>query len=77
MVVGGIGYFLTVELTSTAVQITDYTDNIAAKITALRGSTPEWLQRIEDGIKDVGATGTKAGAQAKTIDCYRAPGVCS
>jgi len=53
MVIAGIGYFLTVELTSVAVQITDYTDNIAAKITALRGSTPEWLQRIEDGVKDV------------------------
>jgi predicted PurR-regulated permease PerM len=48
-----IGYFLTVELTSVAVQITDYTDNIATKITALQGSTPEWLQRIEDGVKDV------------------------
>jgi predicted PurR-regulated permease PerM/methanogenic corrinoid protein MtbC1 len=53
MVIAGIGYFLTVELTSVAVQITDYTDNIAAKITSLRGSTPEWLQRIEDGVKDV------------------------
>src|SRR5690348_6088611 len=53
MVIAGIGYFLTVELTSVAVQITDYTDNIAVKITALRGSTPEWLQRIEDGVKDV------------------------
>jgi len=53
MFIAGIGYFLTIELTSVAVQITDYTDNIAAKITALRGSTPEWLQRIEDGVKDV------------------------
>jgi predicted PurR-regulated permease PerM/methanogenic corrinoid protein MtbC1 len=53
MVIAGIGYFLTIELTSVAVQITDYTDNIAAKITTLRGSTPEWLQRIEDGVKDV------------------------
>jgi predicted PurR-regulated permease PerM/methanogenic corrinoid protein MtbC1 len=53
MIIAGIGYFLTTELTSVAVQITDYTDNIAAKITALRGSTPEWLQRIEDGVKDV------------------------
>ncbi|HUY28068.1 MAG TPA: AI-2E family transporter [Candidatus Binataceae bacterium] len=53
MVIVGIGYFLTVELTSVAVQVTDYTDNIAAKITALRGSTPQWLERIEDGVKDV------------------------
>ena len=48
-----IGYFLTLELTSVAVQVTDYTDNIASKITALKGSTPEWLQRTEDGVKDV------------------------
>jgi predicted PurR-regulated permease PerM/methylmalonyl-CoA mutase cobalamin-binding subunit len=52
-IIAGIGYFLTIELTSVAVQVTDYTDNIAAKITAFRGSTPEWLQRIEDGVKDV------------------------
>ena len=53
MVIVGTGYFLSVELTSVAVRVTDYTDNIAAKITALRGSTPEWLERIEDGVKDV------------------------
>jgi predicted PurR-regulated permease PerM/methanogenic corrinoid protein MtbC1 len=48
-----IGYFLTLELTSVAVQVTDYTDNIASKIAALKGSTPEWLQRTEEGVKDV------------------------
>jgi predicted PurR-regulated permease PerM/methanogenic corrinoid protein MtbC1 len=53
MIIAGIGYFLTVELTSVAVQISDYTENIAVKITALRGSTPEWLQRVEDAVKDV------------------------
>ena len=53
VVIAGIGYFLTIELTSVAVRITDYTDNIAAKITAVRGSTPEWLQRVEDSVKDV------------------------
>ena len=53
VVISGFGYFLTIGLTSVAVQITDYTDNIAAKITTLRGSTPDWLQRIEDGVKDV------------------------
>jgi len=52
-IVVGIGYFVTVELTSVAVQVTDYTDNIATKLTALKGSTPEWLQRVEDGVKDV------------------------
>jgi predicted PurR-regulated permease PerM len=53
MAIAVIGYFLTIELTSVAVRITNYTDNIATKITAVRGSTPEWLQRIEDGIDDV------------------------
>jgi len=42
MVIPGIGYFLTVELTSIAIQITGYTDNIPTKITALRRSLPEW-----------------------------------
>jgi predicted PurR-regulated permease PerM/methanogenic corrinoid protein MtbC1 len=52
-IVLGIGYFVTVELTSVAVQVTDYTDNIATKLTALKGSTPEWMVRVQDGIKDV------------------------
>src|SRR5271166_7147240 len=49
-IVVSMGYFLTVELTSVAVRITDYTDNIADKIAALKGSTPAWLQRIEEGV---------------------------
>jgi predicted PurR-regulated permease PerM/methanogenic corrinoid protein MtbC1 len=53
VIIAGIGYFLASQLTSVAVQITDYTDNIAAKITALQGSTPDWLQRIEEGVKNV------------------------
>jgi predicted PurR-regulated permease PerM/methylmalonyl-CoA mutase cobalamin-binding subunit len=52
-IVVGIGYFVTVELTNVAVQVTDYTDNIATKLTALKGSTPEWMLRVQDGIKDV------------------------
>src|SRR4029077_18388026 len=48
-----LGYFLTVQLTSVAVEMTDYSDNIAAKISKLATSTPEWLQRIESGVKDV------------------------
>jgi predicted PurR-regulated permease PerM/methanogenic corrinoid protein MtbC1 len=52
-IVAGIGYFVTVELTSVAVQVTDYTDNIATKLSALKGSTPEWMLRVQDGIKDV------------------------
>ena len=52
-IVVGIGYFLTVELTAVAVQVTDYTDNIATKLSTLKGSTPEWMVRVEDAIKDV------------------------
>jgi predicted PurR-regulated permease PerM/methanogenic corrinoid protein MtbC1 len=52
-IVAGIGYFVTVELTSVAVQVTDYTDNIATKLSALKGSTPEWMVRVQGGIKDV------------------------
>ena len=52
-IVAGIGYFVTVELTNVAVQVTDYTDNIATKLTALKGSTPEWMVRVQEGIKDV------------------------
>ena len=48
-----LGYFLTVQLTSVAVEMTEYSDNIAAKLAKLETSTPEWLQRIESGIKDV------------------------
>ena len=33
---GGIGYFLTTELTSVAYEVTDYSPNIAAKLTELR-----------------------------------------
>jgi predicted PurR-regulated permease PerM/methanogenic corrinoid protein MtbC1 len=52
-IVAGIGYFVTVELTSVAVQVTGYTDNIATKLTALEGSTPDWMKRVQYGIKDV------------------------
>ncbi|MGA7869687.1 MAG: AI-2E family transporter [Candidatus Binatus sp.] len=52
-IVIGIGYFVTVELTSVAVQVTDYTNNIATKLSALEGSTPEWMLRVQYGIKDV------------------------
>ena len=52
-IVVSIGYFVTLQLTSVAVRVTDYTDNIANKIAALQGGTPFWLQRVEDGVKDV------------------------
>jgi predicted PurR-regulated permease PerM/methylmalonyl-CoA mutase cobalamin-binding subunit len=60
----GIGYFVSVELTQVAVQVTGYTDNIAAKLTALKGSTPEWLQRVQNGVKDVEQ---QVGVQAPAV----------
>jgi predicted PurR-regulated permease PerM/methylmalonyl-CoA mutase cobalamin-binding subunit len=49
----GIGYFVSVQLTQVAVQVSGYTDNITTKLTALKGSTPEWLQRVQNGVKQV------------------------
>jgi predicted PurR-regulated permease PerM len=51
--VGGLIYFLTVELTSVAVDVAGYSDNIAAKVNALKGETPLWLQRVENGVEAV------------------------
>ena len=51
--VGAIGYFLTTELTAVADQLTDYTPNIAAKLTAIQKNTPSSLQRIQRAIESV------------------------
>ena len=51
--ISGLIYFLTVELTSVAVDVASYSDNIAAKVNALKGQTPFWLQRVEDGVAEV------------------------
>jgi predicted PurR-regulated permease PerM len=51
--VGGLIYFLTVELTSVAAEVAGYSDNIAAKVNALKSQTPEWMQRVEEGAADV------------------------
>src|SRR5208283_5552518 len=51
--IGAIGFFLTVELTSVAVELAGYSNNIAAKLARLQGGTPAWLQTIEGGVRDV------------------------
>ncbi len=51
--VAALGYFLTFELTSVAVELTAYSDNIAGKLSALEKKTPPWLQQVEDAIRDV------------------------
>lgn len=48
-----LGYFFALELTSVAVDLTAYTNNIAHKISALEKSTPAWLQQIQEAVKDV------------------------
>src|ERR1039457_2698602 len=65
--IGALGYFLTVELTSVAVKMTEYSDNIAAKLAKLEGSTPEWLQRIESGVKDVQLQMQNAGPRLPKV----------
>jgi len=51
--IGALVYFLAVQLTDVAVQVTSQSETIAKKINAIQGTTPEWLTRIEDGIKKV------------------------
>jgi predicted PurR-regulated permease PerM/methanogenic corrinoid protein MtbC1 len=51
--IGVVGYFLTVELTSVAVEVAGYSNNIASKLASLQKSTPTWLRRIEGGVSDV------------------------
>jgi predicted PurR-regulated permease PerM len=48
-----LGYFLTFELTSVAVELTAYSDNIANKLNSLQQKTPQWLQQVEDAAKDI------------------------
>jgi predicted PurR-regulated permease PerM/methanogenic corrinoid protein MtbC1 len=48
-----VGYFLTIELTEVAVEVSGYSDNIAVKLSALEKGTPLWLQRVESGVGEV------------------------
>jgi predicted PurR-regulated permease PerM/methylmalonyl-CoA mutase cobalamin-binding subunit len=51
--IGAIGYFLTIELTQVADQVSEYSDNIGNKIAALEKNTPVWLQHVKDAVSDV------------------------
>jgi predicted PurR-regulated permease PerM/methanogenic corrinoid protein MtbC1 len=64
--VGAIGYFLTVELTSVAVEVAGYSDNIGTKLAALEKNTPSWLQRVERGVASVQQRLQKAHPQSKS-----------
>jgi predicted PurR-regulated permease PerM/methanogenic corrinoid protein MtbC1 len=48
-----LAYFLSVELTSVAVELTAYSDNIADKLSSLQHKTPQWLLQVEDSVKDI------------------------
>jgi predicted PurR-regulated permease PerM/methanogenic corrinoid protein MtbC1 len=76
--IGAIGFFVTVELTSVAVKVAGYSDNIAAKLTGLQGSTPAWLQSVEYGVKDVERRVQKSGpvparGQSRMVQAQAAP----
>jgi predicted PurR-regulated permease PerM/methanogenic corrinoid protein MtbC1 len=51
--IAGIVYFLTVELTSVAVEVSSYSSNIAAKLSHLERSTPRWLQDVEGALENI------------------------
>jgi predicted PurR-regulated permease PerM len=62
-VITAIGYFLTVEMTAVAVNVADYSSNIAAKITSFEASTPPSFQRIEKGVTNIQKRLAKANPQ--------------
>jgi predicted PurR-regulated permease PerM/methanogenic corrinoid protein MtbC1 len=51
--VAGIIYFLSVQLTSVAVEVAGYSNNIATKLSRIEKSTPSWLQQVEKGFENV------------------------
>ena len=53
LAIAGIVYFLTVELTSVAVEVSSYSSNIAAKLSHLEKSTPAWLQDVEGALENI------------------------
>jgi predicted PurR-regulated permease PerM/methylmalonyl-CoA mutase cobalamin-binding subunit len=52
-VIFATGYFLTIQLTSTADRVSEYSDNIGNKLAALEKSTPPWVQHIQEAVSDV------------------------
>ncbi len=51
--IGALGYFMTIELTAVADQVSEYSDNIGNKIAALQKNTPPWLQHVKEAVTDV------------------------
>ena len=48
-----MGYFLTIQLTTVAEQVANYSDNIGNKLAALEKSTPPWLAHIKEAVSEV------------------------
>ena len=48
-----VTYFLTVELTEIADQVSSYSSNIANKLVALEGHEPEWLRHTQNAVSVV------------------------
>jgi predicted PurR-regulated permease PerM/methanogenic corrinoid protein MtbC1 len=53
LAIAGIFYFLTVELTSVAVEVSSYSSNIANKLSHLEKSTPAWLRAVEQALQNI------------------------
>ncbi|MBV8771227.1 MAG: AI-2E family transporter, partial [Deltaproteobacteria bacterium] len=53
LAIAGILYFLTIELTSVAVEVSSYSSNIATKLSHLEKSTPAWLRAVEQGLQNI------------------------
>jgi predicted PurR-regulated permease PerM len=51
--IAALGYFLTIQLTGVADQVSEYSDNIGNKIAALEKNTPPWLQHVKEAVTDV------------------------
>jgi predicted PurR-regulated permease PerM/methylmalonyl-CoA mutase cobalamin-binding subunit len=52
-VVSAAGYFLTIELTTVADQLAEYSDTIGNKLASLEKNTPPWLQHVKEAVTDV------------------------
>jgi predicted PurR-regulated permease PerM/methanogenic corrinoid protein MtbC1 len=73
-----VAYLLTVELTAVAVNVAGYSGNIATKLAALEGSTPPWLQSVEQGVSEVQSklarsTPKPKGPAPKVVQAQAAP----
>ncbi len=53
LAIAGIVYFLTIELTAVAVEVSSYSTNIATKLSHLEKSTPAWLRAIEQAFHNI------------------------